>query len=50
MNPLSYTVDGIRGALLGVYSFSPSCDLTVTGGFLAVMLTLGCTLFSRMRY
>lgn len=49
MNPLSYTVDGVRGVLLGIHSFSLYVDLSVMMTFSATMLAVGCILFARMR-
>ena len=48
-NPLSYTVDGVRGALLGVANTPFYINLVVVTLFAAVMLAVGCILFSRMK-
>jgi len=48
-NPLSYTVDGVRGALLGVANAPFYVNLLVITVFAAVMLSIGCILFSRMK-
>ena len=48
MDPLTYGVDGLRGALIARGHFSPALDLAVMGG-LAVALTLvGAWRFSRI--
>ncbi len=49
VNPLSYTVDGVRGALLGINSFPLYIDLGIITIFALVMLAAGSVLFSRMK-
>ncbi len=49
INPLSYTVDGVRGALLGIHSYPFYVDLGIITLFAAVMLITGSILFSRMK-
>jgi ABC-2 type transport system permease protein len=48
VNPLTYGVDGIRGALCGVYLMSPWLDFTIIVAFAVVFLILGSYSFSRM--
>ncbi|HQF85407.1 MAG TPA: ABC transporter permease [Smithellaceae bacterium] len=48
-NPLSYTVDGVRGALLGISNAPFYINLAVVTLFAAMMLAIGCILFSRMK-
>ncbi len=48
INPLSYGVDGIRGALTGVAHFSYSLDAVVLIGGSIVLLFLGGWLFSKI--
>jgi ABC-2 type transport system permease protein len=48
INPLTYGVDGIRGALMGVYLLPPWADFTVIIAFALVFLFLGTYAFSRM--
>lgn len=48
-NPLSYTVDGVRGALLGMNTHPVYIDLGIITLFAAAMLALGSILFSRMK-
>jgi len=49
LNPLSYTVDGVRGALLGVNQYPFYVDLTIIALFAAAMLIVGSILFGRMK-
>jgi len=48
-NPLTYAVDGVRGALLGVNTFPFYIDLGVIIFFAVSMFLLGSILFARMR-
>ncbi len=49
VDPLSYGVDGLRGALLGVSHFGLTTDLSVLTAVAAVLLVLGAYLFSRIQ-
>jgi ABC-2 type transport system permease protein len=49
LNPLTYAVDGVRGALLHVNAFPFYIDLSVVIFFAVVMFVLGSILFSRMK-
>ncbi len=49
VNPLSYTVDGVRSALLGVAVHPLYVNLSVILLFAAAMLVIGSLLFSRMK-
>jgi ABC-2 type transport system permease protein len=49
IDPLSYGIDGLRGALIGVSHFSVGVDLAVLGGVAALFLLLGAWLFSRIQ-
>jgi ABC-2 type transport system permease protein len=49
LNPLTYAVDGVRGALLNVTIFPFYVDLGVITLFAVVMFLLGSILFSRMK-
>lgn len=49
LNPLTYTVDGVRGALLNVNIFPFYVDLGVITLFAVIMFLLGSILFSRMK-
>jgi ABC-2 type transport system permease protein len=49
LNPLTYTVDGVRGALLGLNAFPLYADLGVIAIFAALMILAGSALFSRMK-
>lgn len=48
LNPLTYGVDGIRGALTGTYFISGWVDLVVTLGCALFFLVLGAYSFSKM--
>ena len=49
VNPLTYAVDGVRGALLAMNIFPLYLDFVVITIFALVMLVLGSILFSRMK-
>ncbi|HKB01914.1 MAG TPA: ABC transporter permease [Gemmataceae bacterium] len=48
LDPLSYGVDGLRGAFISRSHFGPAIDLVVLGGLAAVFLLLGARAFSRI--
>jgi len=48
LNPLSYGVDGLRGALIGTYHFSPLTDVAVLSIVTVVLVAIGSYLFSRI--
>jgi len=48
LNPLSYGVDGLRGALNGGFMFGVAADFTVLGLLAAILLVLGAYLFSKI--
>jgi ABC-2 type transport system permease protein len=48
LNPLSYGVDGLRGALSGGFAFGAAVDLAVLGVLAATLLAIGAYLFSRI--
>jgi ABC-2 type transport system permease protein len=49
LNPLTYTVDGVRGALLGLNTFPLYADLGVILFFAVLMILAGSVAFSRMK-
>jgi ABC-2 type transport system permease protein len=49
LNPLTYAVDGVRGALLNVSTFPFYIDFGVITFFAVIMFLLGSVLFSRMK-
>jgi ABC-2 type transport system permease protein len=49
LNPLTYAVDGVRGALLHVNAFPFYIDFGVITFFALIMFLLGSVLFSRMK-
>jgi ABC-2 type transport system permease protein len=48
MNPLTYVVDGMRGALYGINTFPLTLDLGVAALFAVVLIALGTYAFKRM--
>ena len=48
LNPLTYGVDGMRGALSGGFAFGVVTDLVVLGTLTAILLAVGAYLFSRI--
>ena len=49
LNPLSYGIDGLRGALGHTFMFSQAVDFSVLGGVTAILLGIGSFLFSRIQ-
>jgi ABC-2 type transport system permease protein len=49
LNPLTYAVDGVRGALLGLNTFPVYADIGAIAFFGVLMILLGSWLFSRMK-
>jgi ABC-2 type transport system permease protein len=49
LNPLSYGIDGLRGALSQAFLFGPAIDLVILGGVTAILLGVGSYLFSRIQ-
>jgi len=49
LNPLTYTVDGVRYALLGLNTYPVCVDLSVIICFALLMIITGSILFSRMK-
>jgi ABC-2 type transport system permease protein len=49
LNPLTYAVDGVRGALLGLNTFPVWADVGAIAFFGVLMILLGTYLFSRMK-
>ena len=47
-DPLTYGVDGLRGALIGVSQFGLTMDLAVLSALLAAFVSAGAYLFSRI--
>ena len=48
INPLTYGVDGLRGALIGVSYFGTAIDLAVLAAGASLLLVIGSYLFSRI--
>ena len=49
INPLSYGVDGLRGAVTGVFNFGLTTDLIVLSLATAVLIGIGTYLFSKIQ-
>jgi len=49
INPLTYAVDGVRGALLNIHIFPFYVDFIVVTFFAVIMFFVGSVLFSRMK-
>jgi len=48
INPLSYVVDGVRGALLGINYFPIALDFSITLAFVVAMIAAGTLSFNKM--
>jgi ABC-2 type transport system permease protein len=48
LNPLSYGVDGLRGALNGGFAFGAAVDFAVLALLAAILLVIGAWLFSKI--
>ena len=48
LNPLSYGVDGLRGALGGGFVFGVATDLAVLASLTGILLAIGAYLFSKI--
>lgn len=49
LNPATYAVDGIRGALVGMHRFGLFTDLAIVTAFTLVMVLIGTYAFKKMR-
>lgn len=49
LDPLSYGVDGLHGALMGITEFGYATDLTVLALVCAILMAIGTWLFSRIQ-
>ncbi|MEP7314229.1 MAG: ABC transporter permease [Pseudomonadota bacterium] len=49
VNPLSFGVDGLRGALIGVSHFGAATDLAVLAGFAVLFTVFGARSFARIQ-
>jgi len=49
LNPLSYGVDGLRGALINQFAFGLTTDLAVVVVLTALLLALGSYFFSKIQ-
>ncbi len=48
LDPLTYGIDGLRGALIGVWHFSLALDVAVMGGIAVAFISLGAYMFSKI--
>lgn len=48
IDPLTYGVDGLRGAITGISTFGVSSDLALIGSLSVIICLIGAVLFSRM--
>ncbi len=48
LDPLTYGVDGLRGALSGAFVFGVATDFEVLGGLTVILLVLGASLFTKI--
>jgi ABC-2 type transport system permease protein len=49
LNPVTYAVDGMRGVMLGMSTYSVVMDFSVLFGFAIGMIVIGSIAFSRMK-
>ena len=49
VDPLTYGIDGLRGAFIGLSYFSPGTDVLVMCGVAAIFLVLGARSFSKIQ-
>ena len=48
LNPLTYGVDGLRGALSGGFAFGVATDFAVLGLLAVILLAIGAYLFAKI--
>jgi ABC-2 type transport system permease protein len=48
LDPLTYGVDGLRGALINAWQFNAVVDLSILAMIAAVFVTAGAYLFSKI--
>jgi ABC-2 type transport system permease protein len=49
LDPLTYGIDGLRGALIGTWHFGFALDITVLALIAAAFLAIGAYLFSKIQ-
>jgi ABC-type polysaccharide/polyol phosphate export permease len=49
LDPITYTVDALRGIILGDNVFNLFFDLSIVAGFSLAMVLIGTYAFSRMK-
>jgi len=48
LDPLTYGVDGLRGALIRAWQFHPAVDVAVLAGLAMVFMSMGAYLFTKI--
>jgi ABC-2 type transport system permease protein len=49
IDPLTYGIDGLRGALTGAWHFNFALDVAVMGAIAAAFLSMGAYFFSKIQ-
>jgi ABC-2 type transport system permease protein len=49
LDPLTYGIDGLRGAFIGAAHFSPATDAAVLGVVAAIFMALGAQSFAKIQ-
>ena len=49
LDPLTYGVDGLRGTLINIWTFSMATDFVILGIFMVALLAIGSYLFSKIQ-
>jgi ABC-2 type transport system permease protein len=49
VDPLTYGIDGLRGAFIGMWHFSPAADVTIMLAIASIFMVLGARAFSRIQ-
>ena len=49
LDPLTYGIDGLRGAFIGVSHFSAGADAAILGGVAAIFLAMGAQSFAKIQ-
>ena len=50
LNPITYSVDGLRGILVGVSQFNPLIDFSIIVVFSIAMMLIGSYAFKKMKF
>jgi ABC-2 type transport system permease protein len=49
IDPLTYGIDGLRGAFIGMWHFRPVADVAIMLAIASVFMVLGARAFSRIQ-